>query len=137
MAPFIADTCLAIWLVRGAPLAATGVAALAEAAANIVPILVSPISAWEVGLLVSRNRLDLGVTPEEWFAKLLALPGLQLTVMPPRVLMAASFLPGHPPKDPADRIIAATARDLGARLMTRDRLLLDYATQGHIQAIAC
>jgi PIN domain nuclease of toxin-antitoxin system len=57
--------------------------------------------------------------------------------MSPELLIAASFLPGKPPRDPADRIIAATARDLGATLITRDRVLLDYGAQGHLSVVAC
>ncbi len=52
-------------------------------------------------------------------------------------LIAASFLPGKPPRDPADRIIAATARDYGATLITRDRALLDYGKDGHVKVVAC
>ncbi|MEA2794644.1 MAG: hypothetical protein QOI87_2024, partial [Bradyrhizobium sp.] len=44
---------------------------------------------------------------------------------------------GKPPRDPADRIIAATARDLGATLITRDRALLGYGTQGHLSVAEC
>jgi len=46
-------------------------------------------------------------------------------------------LPGKPPKDPTRRIIAATARELGATLMTRDRALLDYGAQGHVAVLEC
>lgn len=46
-------------------------------------------------------------------------------------------LPGKPPKDPTHRIIAATARELGATLMTRDRALLDYGAQGHVAVREC
>jgi PIN domain nuclease of toxin-antitoxin system len=60
-----------------------------------------------------------------------------LADMPPDVLIASSFLPGVPPRDPADRIIAATARDLGATLITRDRALLAYGGQGHLNVVAC
>jgi PIN domain nuclease of toxin-antitoxin system len=49
---------------------------------------------------------------------------VRLADMSPDLLIAASFLPGKPPRDPADRIIAATARDLGAALITRDRALI-------------
>jgi len=42
-----------------------------------------------------------------------------------------------PPSDPADQIIAATARLYGFRLITRDGKLLDYAEQGHILATKC
>ena len=47
------------------------------------------------------------------------------------------FLPGTPPRDPADRIILATARDLGCTLITRDRALLDYGAQGHARVVGC
>jgi PIN domain nuclease of toxin-antitoxin system len=57
--------------------------------------------------------------------------------MPPAILVGASFLPGDALRDPADRIIAATARALGYRIMTRDRLILDFAAEGHAHAIAC
>jgi PIN domain nuclease of toxin-antitoxin system len=57
--------------------------------------------------------------------------------MPPDVLIASSFLPGKPPRDPADRIIAATAGHYGATLMTRDKALLDYGGQGHLSVMAC
>jgi PIN domain nuclease of toxin-antitoxin system len=55
----------------------------------------------------------------------------------PQILIASSFLPGKPPRDPADRIIIATARDLGATLITRDGLILKYAEEGQVSAIAC
>jgi PIN domain nuclease of toxin-antitoxin system len=77
------------------------------------------------------------MTPERWFARLMQAPGLQLSDMSPGVLIASSFLPGTPPADPADRILAATAREHEYRLVTRDRPLLRYAEQGHIQALAC
>jgi PIN domain nuclease of toxin-antitoxin system len=48
----------------------------------------------------------------------------------------APFLPGAPLGDPADRIIAATARAYGYRLMTRDGPLLDFGVAGHVRAIA-
>jgi PIN domain nuclease of toxin-antitoxin system len=57
--------------------------------------------------------------------------------MPPELLLLSSFLPGSPPTDPADRIIAATAREYGYTLMTRDSRLLAYAEEGHIRALAC
>jgi PIN domain nuclease of toxin-antitoxin system len=61
------------------------------------------------------------MTPERWFRRLLDQPGVRLADMSPELLIASSFLPGKRLRDPADRIIAATARGLGARLVTRDR----------------
>jgi len=62
---------------------------------------------------------------------------MRLASLSPELLIAASFLPGAPPRDFADRIIAATARDLGATLMTRDRALVNYGAQGHVSVLAC
>jgi PIN domain nuclease of toxin-antitoxin system len=77
------------------------------------------------------------MTPERWLSRLLEAPGLHLSELPTDVLIASSFLPGEPPRDPADRILAATTREFGFRLVTRDRNLLAYAARGHIQAIGC
>jgi PIN domain nuclease of toxin-antitoxin system len=100
-------------------------------------VFVSAITAWEIGLLVARNRLGLSTTPERWFQRLLAVEGVRLAELAPDILIASSFLPGEPPRDPADRIIIATARDLGATLITRDRLVLQYSDTGQVRTIAC
>ena len=93
---------------------------------------ISPITAWEVGMLASRGRLQLLIRPERWFANLFDAPGVRLADLSPDLLIASSYLPGTPPRDPTDRIIAATARELGATLVTRDRALLEYGEAGHI-----
>ncbi len=100
-------------------------------------IHVSPITAWEIATLVSKGKLTLSLTPDVWFSTLLALPGLRLSPMPPHLLIASAFLPGSPPKDPADRIIATTGRTYGLTIVTRDGELLPYAEAGHITAIRC
>jgi PIN domain nuclease of toxin-antitoxin system len=60
-----------------------------------------------------------------------------LADLSPDILIASSFLPGNPQRDPADRIVLATARDLGVTLITRDRLLLAYGENGQVNTIAC
>jgi len=57
--------------------------------------------------------------------------------MPPNLLIASAVLPGTPPKDPVDRIIAATGRTFGYSIITRNGELMNYARAGHIDAIAC
>jgi PIN domain nuclease of toxin-antitoxin system len=51
----------------------------------------------------------------------------------PAVAVASSRLPGDPHDDPAARIIVATARHLGATLVTADDQLLAYGTAGHVK----
>jgi PIN domain nuclease of toxin-antitoxin system len=135
--PLLLDTHAAIWITEDQPLASMAVEAINAAYRAGSVVFVSAITAWEVGLLVSRNRLSLVARPERWFQRLLAIPGVQLANLSPDVLIASSFLPGEPPRDPADRIILATARDLGATLITRDRQLLKYGEDGQVSTIPC
>ena len=136
MSALLLDTCAAIWLAEGEAIADEAMAAIDRAASASETILVSPITAWEVGLLAARGRIAMSVPPQTWFERLLAVPGIALADLSVRVLIASSYLPGTPPRDPADRMIAATARENGLKLITRDSLLLGYAKQGHIEALA-
>ena len=137
MRPVLLDTCAVIWLSEGEKLARPAIDLLKANDEARHFTYVSPISAWEVGQLAARGRVQLLITPQRWFARLFEARGVQLAEMLPDVLIASSFLPGKPPRDPADRIIAATARDLGATLITRDRVLLDYGRQGHLSVVEC
>lgn len=135
--PLLLDTHTAIWLTEDQPIASTAIEAIDTAHQTGGVLLVSPITAWEVGLLVSRNRLSLVAKPERWFQRVMAIPGVRLAELSPDILIASSFLPGEPPRDPADRILLATAREFGATLVTRDRLLLKYGEEGQVSTIAC
>jgi PIN domain nuclease of toxin-antitoxin system len=137
MRPLLLDTCAAIWIAEGERLSEASIEVMRDAATGGAVTFISPITAWEIGLLVARKRLQITATPERWFAAVLGLPSVQPAGMAPELLIASSFLPGKPPRDPADRIVAATARDLGATLLTRDKVLLDYGKQGHVNVVRC
>lgn len=137
MQPLLWDTCTAIWIYEKARLSPAALEAMSAAHRDGVPSYISPITAWEVGMPAARGRLQLLIRLERWFSNLFEVPGVRLAEMSPDVLIASSNLPGKPPKDPTDRIIAATARELGATLITRDRALLDYGAQGHVAVLEC
>ena len=137
MSVLLLDTCAAIWLTQGEPIAAQATEAIDACARKGAPLFVSPMSGWEIGMLVSRGRLTITMDPEAWFERLLAVPGVALADLNVSTLIASSFLPGAAPRDPVDRILAATAREGGYHLVTRDRRLLDYAEEGHLSTIAC
>jgi PIN domain nuclease of toxin-antitoxin system len=137
MSALLLDTCAVIWIAESEPIAAGAAEALDASARNGLSVFVSPMSAWELGMLVARGRLTITMNPEAWFERLLTVPGVALSALTVGTLIASSFLPGVPPRDPVDRIIAATAREGGYRLVTRDRRLLDYAEEGHLSAIEC
>ncbi len=112
--------------------------AIAEAQrAGAGGVHVSPITAWEVATLVRKGRYRLAVSPKVWFVRLLDLPGVRLAGMTPDVLIDSVFLSGDPPPDPADRIIAATARHYGLVLVTRDKGLIAYGARGHLRTLTC
>ncbi|MGD1037483.1 MAG: type II toxin-antitoxin system VapC family toxin [Roseiarcus sp.] len=136
-ASLLLDTCAVIWIANDQPIGEDARHAIAAALQADEPVFISPISAWEIGLLASRGRITLQMSPQKWFERLMEAPGVRLADMPPSVLVASSFLPGDSPKDPADRIIAATAREYDYRVVTRDRRLLAYAESGHCRALVC
>jgi PIN domain nuclease of toxin-antitoxin system len=103
-----------------------------EAAAASGTLLLSVISVWEVGLLESKGRLQLFTPCEQWVDQALATSGLTLVPLTPEIAVHSTRLPGNFHSDPADRIIAATARIMGARLATSDRKMIEYAKLRHI-----
>jgi PIN domain nuclease of toxin-antitoxin system len=135
--PLLLDTCAAIWLVNGDPISVESRAAITAAQTANAGVHVSPMTAWEIATLVAKNRIYLSRSPEDWFDGLLGLTGVRLAAMPPKVLIASASLPGLPPKDPVDRILAATGRMFGYSIITRDGELMLYARAGHIKAIGC
>lgn len=72
------------------------------------------------------SRLDLGRPISQWFALALDYPGVQLLELTPEVAIDANNLPGELHKDPADRIIVATARTRGCELLTADHKIRHY-----------
>ena len=131
------DTCAAIWIMKMMPLADPATKVIQSAYKANAGVYVSPFTAWEVGMLVSKGRLTFSTPPDIWFDALIQMPGIRLAPLTPKILLDSSALPGNPPSDPADRIIAATSRALGYIVITRDRRLLDYAGQGCLRAIGC
>ena len=137
MAVYLLDTCAVIWIANGDPLREPAASGLREAYADGSTLAVSPMTAWEVAMLASKGKIALSLAPEVWFARFRTLPGVALAELPPEVLMASCALPGAPPADPVDRILAATARAFGYTLVTRDRRLLAYGGEGHVRVMGC
>ena len=98
------DTHAAIWLAEGIKMEPLAMEAFSVSAAAGAPLSVSPISAWEIGMLAMKERIVLRAKPHRWFADFCALPGLALADMSPSILIDASFLPEPVHPDPADRI---------------------------------
>ena len=105
-------------------------AAAADAVASSLekgnPVRVSAISAWEVAMLVERGRLELTLEVEEWVGRSHAAPEVEFLPVDPWIAVRSVRLAGFPHRDPADRIIVATALTHDATLVTADARLQGY-----------
>jgi PIN domain nuclease of toxin-antitoxin system len=130
------DTHVWIWMVdcAAAELAARAIERI-ERASDAGAVRVAAISVWEVAMLQARGRLSLALEIDEWVRQALAAPGIQWVPLSPEIAVDSARLPGDPAGDPADRMLMATARRIGASLVTRDERILEYARSGHLSVI--
>jgi PIN domain nuclease of toxin-antitoxin system len=130
----VLDTHVLVWTVEDDPRLGDVTRRLIEQESTSDRILVPAISLWEIAMLVAKNRLALGQNVRSWMDNILALQGIEVAELLSHISLDAVALPGNFHPDPADRMIVATARFHQATLITADRLILDYAIQGHLIA---
>jgi PIN domain nuclease of toxin-antitoxin system len=134
---YLLDTCAAIWISEGSRLEPEAIEAIDRATDAHELILLSPITAWERGLLMAKGKLASPLSAIDWFDGFAERPEIELAPLTPRILTDAWFLPEPLHRDPADRILVATARALRLTIITRDSGILDYAQRGHVRALRC
>jgi PIN domain nuclease of toxin-antitoxin system len=135
------DTCAVIWLANGDPLTKAAADAIDDAG-QADGVLISPISAWEVGFLSRpsakrKSALRFAPDPKSWFARVMAGPGIREAPFTADIAIDASHLPGILHNDPADRLLIATARRLDLPIVTRDHRMIAYARTGHLRVVPC
>lgn len=128
--PLLLDTHVWIWVMEGdgrrlRPDAVDRI----DAAAAEGALRVHALSVWEIGSLVRRGRLSLSVPVARWVDDALAVPGMTLVPLTAAIALDAARLDDAFPGDPVDRILVATARAVGAALVTCDRRILGAAEQ--------
>ena len=96
-------------------------------------IRVSPASVFELTTLHTAGRFHLAVTVEQWMRDALSQPGVRLAELTPAIAIDAGAIPRRSLADPLDRILVATARQLGATLMTADGPIIEYASNGTVR----
>lgn len=131
------DTHVLIWLSGALPMPRSAVAALEEVRAR-GGLLVSAVSLWEIGRLVRERKLDVRPSVRRWIEDVRSTAGVEFVPLDPEVAFDASFLPDLDHRDPADRLLIATARALDVPLATRDRAILAYAeATGAVRVLPC
>ncbi len=119
------DTHVVIWFFDGRNELSSWTVESIEKAAARGELLVSAITIWEIARLVTAGRVTFQKPLEQWISDLFESPGLHLVPLSPEISCQSCKLPGFH-KDPVDRIIVATSLITQAKLVTRDRQIIEY-----------
>lgn len=128
----VLDTHALVWWVAGDSQLSRPAREAIEAEAKDGEILVSAISAWEVAMLAKAGRLALTMDAGAWLDIVAEVPAIRFVPVDVRISVHSVDLPGEFHKDPADRIIVATARQHSVPLISADLKIRDYP---HVQTI--
>ena len=132
MSQYLLDTCAWIDAILSPELLSPKVRKIIEQAS---PIHLATFSVLELARKEALGKIILKMPCEEWLETVALPPGkIKLLPMTPSIAIDSTRLPGaflnkqgQPHKDPADRVITATARHHGLTLLTSDQILLDYS----------
>ncbi len=122
---YLLDTCALIWLGMG------GGDLSADAKRRIVvasSLHYSSISVWEIARLQKEGKIVIPVDAEDFFADLAELYGLSAIPPNDEIMLRSANLPDFH-KDPADRIIIATALIGGMPIVTGDNKFSQYGVR--------
>ena len=117
------DTCVLLWLAADqSKLSLKARELLGKSSGELV---VSAISAFEIGLKHSKNKLRLPKSPDVWFHEALSFYDLRAIPITSEIAARSTLLPKlH--ADPCDRFLIATAQLGKYRLMTSDQSIAAY-----------
>jgi PIN domain nuclease of toxin-antitoxin system len=128
----VLDTHTLVWWVSGDPLLSKRARTAIEREQPDGDIIVSGISAWEIAMLVERGKLVLSMDVGSWLSTVAQIDAVRFLPVEVEVATKSVDLPGDFHKDPADRMIVATARKLAVPLVTKDDKIRAYA---HVKTI--
>ncbi|MGH3426727.1 MAG: type II toxin-antitoxin system VapC family toxin [Mycobacteriales bacterium] len=95
-------------------------------------VVISSISAWEISALATKGKLALSMPISDWLSTVAAIERVRFCSVDNDIAIHSTDLPGEFHKDPADRMIVATARHLNVPLLTADKKILAYE---HVKTI--
>ena len=87
-------------------------------------ILFCEISLWEIAMLITRERLKIDISYQDFIKLVFASNNFQYQGITPEIAEKSTILPDEVNKDPVDRIISATAIIKKASLVTADKNLI-------------
>lgn len=119
------DTHILLWWFGEDPRLSPEQLQILQGADEKTPLWVADITLWEIATLSSLGRINLHLPLRDWLEQAVASPLVQLLSITPAVATAVAALPDSFHRDPADRILVATAQVFGATLLTHDRRIID------------
>jgi len=121
------DTHIALWLDSGDDrLRASTLALIDGCWQNGGAILLSAITVWEIALLVDTGRIDLDVPVAAWIERFLDCPGIEAVPLGHQAASRSYQLHHLEHRDPADRLLIATAIELACPLVTYDERIVRF-----------
>jgi PIN domain nuclease of toxin-antitoxin system len=122
------DTHVALWLDSGDARLATATRALIDGSWRTGgTIYLSAVTAWEIALLVDAGHIELDLPAEAWVERFLDRPGIEPMPLGCRAACRAYQLHHLEHRDPADRLLIATAIELSCPLVTYDERIERFA----------
>jgi PIN domain nuclease of toxin-antitoxin system len=124
------DTHVALWLDSGDDrLRASTRALIDDCWQDGGTILLSAVTAWEIALLVDTGRIDLDIPVEAWINRFLGRPGIEAVPLSHRAACRSYQLHHLEHRDPADRLLIATAIELACPLVTYDERIARFGNK--------
>ena len=129
----VLDTHTLIWWVSGDTVQLSAAAMeLINAEQSDGEILISSITAWEIAMLVAKERIALSMDVAQWLDVVSQIDNVRFVPVDNEISVKSTELPGEFHKDPADRMIVATARKFAAPLVSADEKIRSYP---HVKTI--
>jgi len=122
----VLDTHALVWWVTGDPMLSRRAKSVIARELQGGEIVVSSISAWEIAMLVSREKLVLTMEVGAWLTTIREIEAVRFVPVDVEIATSSVMLPGEFHNDPADRMIVATARKLAVPLVTKDTRIRNY-----------
>lgn len=124
MNTIIIDTCTLIWIANGEKKLSAQAIELLES--EDAEVFLSAISAAEIACLAEEKRIRIKSHWKKWLEELTRKNSIQILPIDFEIICEAFSLPGEFHKDPADRLIVASARKLNATVITNDKKIINY-----------
>lgn len=128
----VLDTHALVWWVNGSSSLSRAALQAIESGLRGDGVVASSISAWEIAMLVAKGKLEISMDVSHWLDLAGEAEGFRFIPVDNVVAVRSVTLPGEFHADPADRMIVALARELGAPLVSADTKITRYP---HVKSI--